>query len=110
MDEQKKDWFAELLTEAMGRAMIRQIDLAKKAGIDPPLLNRYVHGEYLPNAGTMKKIADALDCRIALVPKDYEDAFDKGFNHGQKNMANKIIKALGGMDKYGGDKQKKRPD
>lgn len=52
--------FVERLKEAMNSKGVRQIDIAKKTGIDRSKISCYIHGRYLPNAEAMSKIAMAL--------------------------------------------------
>ena len=48
-----------------------QKELGEKAGIDPSTIRKYESGRLNPKIGTLRKIADALNCDIA----DLDESF-----------------------------------
>lgn len=50
-----------------------QKELGEKAGIDPSTIRKYESGRLNPKIGTLRKIADALGCKVT----DLDDNFDE---------------------------------
>lgn len=53
--------FPERLREGLSLADMTQAELAKAAGVGPPLITDYIKGRYIPKAERLAKIAKALN-------------------------------------------------
>ena len=71
-DEQERREFAYRLRSLMGRRWVNQDQLAEMIGTTQPMISRYVRGEAVPNAITLRKIAKAL--RYSM-----DDFFDRDY-------------------------------
>lgn len=63
-EEQEKKEFAYRLRSLMNRKRITQEQLADKLNTTQVMISRYVRGETIPSAITLRKIAKALDCSM----------------------------------------------
>lgn len=70
-DEQLKLSFKRKLQTLMNRRWITQEELAKRINTSQQMISRYLTGQSIPSAITLKKIADALDCNINEFYDDY---------------------------------------
>ena len=71
-EEQERREFAYRLRSLMGRRWINQDQLAEMIGTTQPMISRYVRGEAVPNAITLRKIAKALEYSM-------DDFFDRDY-------------------------------
>lgn len=71
-EEQEKREFAYKLRSLMRRNYITQDELAAEINITQAMVSRYVRGETIPTAITLRKIAKALNCSM-------DDFFDRNF-------------------------------
>ena len=55
----------------MNRKWVTQEELARRINSTQPMVSRYLTGQSIPSALTLKKIADALDCNV----NDFYDYF-----------------------------------
>lgn len=63
-DSQMRLSFRRRLQTIMNRKWVTQDELAKRINSTQPMVSRYLTGQSIPSAITIKKIADALDCSI----------------------------------------------
>ena len=70
-DEQLKLSFKRKLQTLMNRRWITQEELAKRINTSQQMISRYLTGQSIPSAITLKKIADALNCNINEFYDDY---------------------------------------
>lgn len=61
-DKQLRNDFRRRLQILMNRNWVNQEELAKRIGSTQPMISRYLTGQSIPNAITLKRIAVALDC------------------------------------------------
>lgn len=61
-DKQLRLDFKRKLQLMMNRKWVNQEELAKRIKSTQPMISRYLTGESIPGAITLKKIADALGC------------------------------------------------
>lgn len=61
-DKQLRNDFRRRLQILMNRNWVDQDELAKRIGSTQPMISRYITGQSIPSAITLKKIAIALDC------------------------------------------------
>ena len=61
IEKQRVATTAERLREAMDDAGMKQVDLAKRTGINTGALSRYVSGKFEPKQNAIYKLAAALD-------------------------------------------------
>lgn len=54
--------FRRRLQTIMDRRWVNQDELANRIGSSQQMISRYLTGQSIPNAITLKKIADALEC------------------------------------------------
>ena len=55
----------------MNRKWVTQEELARRINSSQQMVSRYLTGQSIPSALTLKKIADALDCNV----NDFYDYF-----------------------------------
>lgn len=109
----EKDHFLLSLKTAMETKGINQKELERLTNTEQALISKWVNGKSGPSYESMKKLAEALDCYVELIPKEddvFETAYFEGFMYGGQMMLKNIIKMMKGLKWYGGDKQKKRTD
>lgn len=70
-EEQLKLSFKRKLQTLMNRRWITQEELAKRINSSQQMVSRYLTGQSIPSAITLKKIADALNCNINEFYDDY---------------------------------------
>lgn len=63
-DEQLRSEFKERLYILMRRKFYSEEELAKDIGSTQQMISRYLTGQSTPNAITLKKIANVLDCSM----------------------------------------------
>ena len=63
--------FRRRLQTIMNRKWVTQEELARRINSTQPMVSRYLTGQSIPSALTLKKIADALDCSV----NDFYDYF-----------------------------------
>lgn len=63
-DQQLRLDFKRLLQTLMNRAWVNQDELANRIGSSQQMVSRYLTGESIPSAITLKKIARALNCSV----------------------------------------------
>lgn len=61
-DEHRRLVFKRRLQSMMNRKWVTQDELAKRIGTSQQMISRYLTGQSIPSAITLKKIAEALDC------------------------------------------------
>lgn len=71
-DEQEKAEFAYMLRSLMTRKHVTQEELAIRTNITQAMVSRYVRGETIPTAITLRKIAKVLGCSM-------DDFFNKNY-------------------------------
>lgn len=71
-DEQERKEFAYRLRSLMGRRWVTQDQLADMIDTSQPMISRYVRGDAVPNAITLRKIAKALGYSM-------DDFFDRDY-------------------------------
>ena len=70
-EEQLKLSFKRKLQTLMNRRWVTQEELAKRINSSQQMVSRYLTGQSIPSAITLKKIADALNCNINEFYDDY---------------------------------------
>ena len=70
-DSQMRLNFRRRLQTIMNRKWVTQEELARRINSTQPMVSRYLTGQSIPSALTLKKIADALDCSV----NDFYDYF-----------------------------------
>jgi DNA-binding XRE family transcriptional regulator len=70
-DSQMRLNFRRRLQTIMNRKWVTQDELAKRINSSQQMISRYLTGQSIPSALTIKKIADALDCNV----NDFYDYF-----------------------------------
>lgn len=70
-DSQMRLNFRRRLQTIMNRKWVTQEELARRINSSQQMVSRYLTGQSIPNALTLKKIADALDCNV----NDFYDYF-----------------------------------
>lgn len=63
--------FRRRLQSIMNRKWVTQEELARRINTSQQMISRYLTGQSIPSALTIKKIADALDCNV----NDFYDYF-----------------------------------
>lgn len=63
-EKQLRTNFKRGLQIQMNRKWVNQEELAKRLHTTQPMISRYLTGQSIPNAITLKRIADALDCSV----------------------------------------------
>ena len=63
-DSQMRLNFRRRLQTIMNRKWVTQEELARRINSTQPMVRRYLTGQSIPSALTLKKIADALDCSV----------------------------------------------
>jgi len=63
-DEKMRLNFRRRLQSIMSRKWVTQEELAKRINTSQQMISRYLTGQSIPSALTLKKIADALDCNV----------------------------------------------
>lgn len=63
--------FRRRLQSIMNRKWVTQEELARRIDTSQQMISRYLTGQSIPSALTIKKIADALDCNV----NDFYDYF-----------------------------------
>jgi len=63
-DSQMRISFRRKLQLIMNRKWVTQEELAKRINSSQQMISRYLTGQSIPSAITIKKIADALDCKV----------------------------------------------
>lgn len=61
-DNQLRYDFKRKLQIMMNRKWVNQEELAKRIGTSQQMISRYLTGQSIPNAITLKRMANALDC------------------------------------------------
>lgn len=61
-DQDLRLGFKRKLQTIMARNWVSQDELAKRIGSTQPMISRYLTGQSIPSAITLKKMADALNC------------------------------------------------
>lgn len=61
-DEHRRLVLKRRLQSMMNRRWVTQNELAKRIGTTQQMISRYLTGQSIPSAITLKKIAEALDC------------------------------------------------
>lgn len=70
-DSQMQLNFRRRLQTIMNRKWVTQDELAQRINSSQQMISRYLTGQSIPSALTLKKIADALDCNV----NDFYDYF-----------------------------------
>lgn len=70
-DSQMRLNFRRRLQTIMNRKWVTQDELAQRINSSQQMISRYLTGQSIPSALTIKKIADALDCNV----NDFYDYF-----------------------------------
>lgn len=70
-DSQMRLNFRRRLQTIMNRKWVTQEELAQRINSSQQMISRYLTGQSIPSALTIKKIADALDCNV----NDFYDYF-----------------------------------
>ena len=70
-DSQMRLNFRRRLQTIMNRKWVTQEEVARRINSTQPMVSRYLTGQSIPSALTLKKIADALDCSV----NDFYDYF-----------------------------------
>lgn len=70
-DSQMRLAFRRRLQTLMNRKWVTQDELAKRINSSQQMISRYLTGQSIPSALTIKKIADALNCSV----DDFYDYF-----------------------------------
>ena len=70
-DSQMRLNFRRRLQTIMNRKWVTQEELARRINSSQQMISRYLTGQSIPSALTLKKIADALDCSV----NDFYDYF-----------------------------------
>ena len=70
-DSQMRLNFRRRLQTIMNRKWVTQEELARRINSSQQMVSRYLTGQSIPSALTLKKIADALDCSV----NDFYDYF-----------------------------------
>ena len=70
-DSQMRLNFRRRLQTIMNRKWVTQEELARRINSTQPMVSRYLTGQSIPSALTLKKIAVALDCNV----NDFYDYF-----------------------------------
>lgn len=70
-DSQMRLSFRRKLQLLMSRKWITQEELAKRINSTQQMVSRYLTGQSIPSALTIKKIADALECSVDDFYDDY---------------------------------------
>lgn len=70
-DSQMRLNFRRRLQTIMNRKWVTQEELARRINSTQPMVSRYLTGQSIPSALTLKKIADALNCSV----NDFYDYF-----------------------------------
>lgn len=60
-----KDTFQHRFNEAMQIRGMRQVDVAKKSGLDKAQISQYKNGKYEPMQGSLYKLSEALNVNVA---------------------------------------------
>ena len=63
-DSQMRLNFRRRLQTIMNRKWVTQEELARRINSSQQMISRYLTGQSVPSALTLKKIADALDCNV----------------------------------------------
>ena len=70
-DSQMRLNFRRRLQTIMNRKWVTQEEIAQRLNSSQQMISRYLTGQSIPSALTIKKIADALDCNV----NDFYDYF-----------------------------------
>ena len=60
---------SERLRAAIRRSGLSQNEVARRAGIDPGMVNRFLHGTRSMTLATAEKVAAALGLKLTVAPK-----------------------------------------
>lgn len=63
-----------------------QKELGDKAGIDPSTIRKYESGRLNPKIGTLRKIADALGCKVTDLDDSLSTATSEAFSEAYKSV------------------------
>lgn len=70
-DESMRKAFRRKLQSIMNQKWVTQDELARRINSSQPMVSRYLTGQSIPSAITMKKIADALGVAVDELYDDY---------------------------------------
>ena len=67
--DDQKSTFAQWLQEELQSRRLTQAELARRAGLAQPMIHRWLKGEWLPNANSCLKLANALSVDFEFILK-----------------------------------------